>query len=308
MAKNSLQENIIKMGDVISGEEQLKKEREKLVKEKEKAKERQDSIIRSRIEGKNLKLEIDEDNTTVVDNKVIQNIKLFEWIAPRRSEIMFDMKAFLMIVALALVFMLYLAILGNIGLMGVIIALLFLIYVAGTRKPLKVRHRITARGIDTPISVDENVLEGKQDFENKAKVQNSGVKSFKTNSEEKESKQSVDVINEKDEKEKEGDAGKLDEKDYLQEEIVTSKEDLFTSKLYEWYMLEDFCFYKKYDQHYLIVRTELRIPSKLIMLVEEKDIETIFMLLQEKLLYRDVRKENMITRLIDGEYISLEEI
>ncbi len=286
MVKNLLQENIIKLGDVISGEEQLKKKKAETEKKKKKAKEKQDSLIRSKIEGKNLKLEIDEDATPISSNKIVQNIKLFEWVAPRRSEIMFDMKAFLMIVALALVFMLYLAILGNIGLMGVIIALLFLVYVAGTRKPLKVKHRITARGIDTPISVDEAEL-------------NSGSDPMIT-TKDSNYKKDDSPLDKKEDSE--------DKRDYVQSETKTSKEDLFTSKLYEWYMLEDFCFYKKYDQHYLIVRTQLRLPSKLIMLVEKEDIETIFMLLQDKLLYRDVRKENMITKLVDGEYVSLEDI
>jgi hypothetical protein len=153
------------------------------------------------------------------------------------------MKVFMAIVAASLVFIIYLAILGNYGLMGVLIALLFVIYAAGTTKPIEVKHRITARGIDTPITLNNE-----------------------------------------------------------------GKENIATSKLYEWYTLNEFAFYKKNDQILLVIETKLNIPSKLIMLVDEDQQEEIFMLLQDKLLYKDVRKQNQINILVEGQYVKLEEI
>lgn len=79
-------------------------------------------------------------------------------------------------------------------------------------------------------------------------------------------------------------------------------------KLYEWYALEDFWFTKKNGQDLLFVTTKLRLPSKLILLLDSKDRESIFMLLQDKLLYKDIRKQSGYDKLVFGEYVPLKEI
>lgn len=80
------------------------------------------------------------------------------------------------------------------------------------------------------------------------------------------------------------------------------------SKLYEWFMIDDFWFSKKDDQYILNVGTRLRFPKGLILLINEEDKDAIFVLLQEKVLYRDVRKQNWLDKLIYGEYIPFEKV
>jgi hypothetical protein len=114
--------------------------------------------------------------------------------------------------------------------MVAIMSVLFLLYVAGTTKPVKITHKITARGIDTG------------------------------------------------------------------------------AKLYEWFMLKSFYFTKKEDQILLLVETNLNFPGVLTFLVNDKDKEPIFVLLQDKLLYKDIRKWKWLDKLSYGEYIPLEEV
>mgnify|MGYP000858042603 CR=1 FL=1 len=80
------------------------------------------------------------------------------------------------------------------------------------------------------------------------------------------------------------------------------------NKLYEWFMLRDFYFTKRGDQYLLIVNTKLNLPSALIMLLDKKEVEPIFVLLQDKILYKDIRKQDWLDKLNYGEYISLDEI
>lgn len=79
-------------------------------------------------------------------------------------------------------------------------------------------------------------------------------------------------------------------------------------KLYEWFLLKNFYFTKKGKQLMLLVETSLRLPAMLMFLVSEKDKEAIFVLLQEKLLYKDIRKQGRLEKMNYGEYIPLEKI
>jgi hypothetical protein len=137
---------------------------------------------------------------------------------------------FLILVAVCLVLILLLAVLQHYMLMVAIIALLFLVYVLGTTKPLIVTHQITARGIET------------------------------------------------------------------------------YNKLYEWYVLKDFYFTKRNDTFFLIVTTKLNFPGALVFLLDEKDRNPIFVLLQDKLLYKEIRKQGRLEKLNYGEYIPLEKV
>jgi hypothetical protein len=79
-------------------------------------------------------------------------------------------------------------------------------------------------------------------------------------------------------------------------------------KLYEWYKLESFWFTNKNGQDILFINTKLRLPSKLILLITEKDRASIFMLLQDKLLYHDIRKQSSYNKLVFGDYIPLSKV
>lgn len=80
------------------------------------------------------------------------------------------------------------------------------------------------------------------------------------------------------------------------------------NKLYEWYIMKNFYFTKKGNQLFLIVDTKLNLPGALLFLLSEKDKDAIFVLLQEKLLYKDIRKQGWLEKLNFGEYIPLEKV
>lgn len=222
------QNELEQLSQIISGEVGLRKREEQLERVKEEAIENQKNIRRKDIVTGETKLE--KDPIFEDDKPVVQNIKLFEWEAPDRYEFKFSNRPFLIIIILSLFFILLLAILRNYFLMGSVVALLFLVYVAGTTKPQIVKHKITARGIDTG------------------------------------------------------------------------------GRLYEWFIFKNFYFTKKGEQLMLLVETNLRIPAMLMFLVSEKDKGAIFVLLQEKLLYKDIRKQGRLEKMNYGEYIPLEKI
>lgn len=90
--------------------------------------------------------------------------------------------------------------------------------------------------------------------------------------------------------------------------LITSRGIDTMEKMYEWYMLDQFFFTKKDDEYMLHIDTKLRFPARLLLVVHKKDISPIFVLLQDKLLYRDIRKQSWIEKRNFGEYIKLEEI
>ena len=212
--------------DILSGEMQLREKEEKIEKLKDDAKKKHKAEKRRKVVEKEFVLE----ESDIPTKKVIQNMKLFEWEAPDRYAFNFQTKTFWVLLALILMFILYLAILGQYFLMAAIVALVFFVYVAGTNKPIQVKHKITSRGIDTG------------------------------------------------------------------------------NKLYEWFMLENFWFSIKNGQYMLIVETKLRYPKALIMLLEGADKDAIFVFLQEKVLYKDIRKQSKLDVLTYGDYIPFEEI
>ncbi|MBD3328930.1 hypothetical protein GF357_00340 [Candidatus Dojkabacteria bacterium] len=226
--KEKTHDEIVKLSQALTGELKLRETQEKFEELKEKAlKRRKNAVNKGIVEGE---VKIEDEDSASLNQKVIQNIKLFEWKAPIRPVLVFEMKSFTAIVALFLLFILYLAILGHFALMAALISLLFFIYVARTTEPIQVSHKITARGIDT------------------------------------------------------------------------------MEKLYEWFMLGEFWFCKKNNQEMLVVDTKLRAPSKLIMLIDPDDRQAIFTLLQDKLLYRDVRDQSFVDKLVWGDMMKLEEV
>ena len=80
--------------------------------------------------------------------------------------------------------------------------------------------------------------------------------------------------------------------------------------LYRWEDLKDFYFTKLENQYFLIVDTDLKIEGRLIFLLSKEDLEPIFILLQDKLLYRAFKNNKLWLgdRLSLGQYIPIEEI
>jgi len=216
------------LAKILSGEMDLMEKEEALEKKKAAAKKRNREKLADKVAQGDVKIE--KDDTAVGVDNVVQNIKLFEWNAPIRIRYAFDMKTFMTIVAVSLLFIIYLAILGHYMLMLSIVAILFLLYVAGTTEPLIIKNIITARGVDT-----------------------------------------------------------LD-------------------KLYEWFVLDKFWFSVKNGQQMLIIETKLKFPARLILMLDVKDRPAIFMLLQDKLLYRDIRKMKKMEAMSFGEYVKLEDV
>ncbi len=223
--KSKVSKEISDLGKILSGEMALKEREEELLKLKKKAIEEQRKKIKEGLKSGDVKMKDLKKN-----KKVVQKIKLFEWESPIRVPFNFEMKSFLTIVAVCLLFILFLAVLGHYLLMFAIISFLFLVYVAGTTKPIDVKHTITAKGIET-----------------------------------------LDV-------------------------------------LYEWYIFENFFFTKKKGHYILIIETKLRFPSRLFILCKKKDIDTIFLLLQDQVLYKDVKKQSSWEKMNFGEYLSLEKL
>lgn len=221
-----LQKELSDLAKYLSGESELQEKREKAEKLKKAAVERQKDIRRKNIIQGETVLEKDD----VTEKKVVQKISLFAWEAPIRFRLPLDMKTYMVIVALSMLFVVYLAVLGHYGLMAALIALLFFVYVAGTTEPISVNHNITTRGVET------------------------------------------------------------------------------MDKLYEWYMLNQFWFTKKEDEYMLHIDTHLRFPARLLLVVDKKDLSTIFVLLQDKLLYKDVKKDKWLDKTTYGEYVKMEEI
>jgi hypothetical protein len=89
---------------------------------------------------------------------------------------------------------------------------------------------------------------------------------------------------------------------------ITARGVEYDDKLYEWFMLDSFYFTKKKEQNFLIVNTKLSFPSTLIMLLDEKDRLPIFLLLQEYVLYKDIRKQGRLEKMSFGEYLPLEKV
>jgi hypothetical protein len=222
---SAVEKEISDLGKILSGEMILREKKEEILKLKKKAIVEQKKKLADGLKSGKIKIKDFKKN-----QEIVQKIKLFEWESPIRVPFSFEMKNFLIVVAVCLAFILFLAILGHYALMFAIISLLFLIYVAGTTKPIKVKHSITARGVET-----------------------------------------LDV-------------------------------------LYEWYQLETFFFTVKKGQNILAIDTNLRVPSRLLILIDKKDRATIFLLLQDQLLYRDIKKEGKIEKVTLGEYIPLEKI
>ena len=73
-------------------------------------------------------------------------------------------------------------------------------------------------------------------------------------------------------------------------------------------MLESFWFSIKNGQYILVLETKLRYPRALLLLLDEADKDAIFILLQERVLYRDIRKQSKVELLTYGQYIPFEEI
>ena len=94
----------------------------------------------------------------------------------------------------------------------------------------------------------------------------------------------------------------------LEESDIPVKKVTQNIKLFEWFVLDNFWFSIKNGQYFLIVETRLRYPKALILLIDRVDKDAIFVLLQDKVLYKDIRKQGRLDILTYGNYIPFEEI
>lgn len=96
---------------------------------------------------------------------------------------------------------------------------------------------------------------------------------------------------------------------YIKNKITKRGIEIY-DRLFEWYTLDSFYFCKKDNSSYysLIIETKLNVPKVLFLLASEKGKDAIFLLLQDKLLYKDIRKQGRIDRITYGEYIPLEKV
>ena len=223
--KKTFKSEITDLAKYLTGESKLRAKEEDVERIKAKNIQKQKEERRKKIIKGEEVLEKEEET-----KKVVQKIKLYEWEVPVRFKLPFDIKTYLIIVALCMIFIVYLAVLGHFGLMAAIIALLFFVYVSGTATPMIAKHEINMKGIDT------------------------------------------------------------------------------MGTLYEWFMLKTFWFTKKGDEYMLQIDTKLKMPARLLLIVEKKDLKTIYTLLQDKLLYKDIRKQGWLEKKGFGEYIKLEDI
>lgn len=143
--QNMEKDNLKNLADFLTGEKALRDKEDAILKAKKQAiKDEKDNRRRNIIQRK---VQIEED--PVQKKEVIQNIKLFAWESPERFQIKFREKSFLILLAFSLLFIALLAVLGKYYLIAALISVLFVIYAAATTKPLKVKHKITKRGIET---------------------------------------------------------------------------------------------------------------------------------------------------------------
>lgn len=84
---------------------------------------------------------------------------------------------------------------------------------------------------------------------------------------------------------------------------ITNKGVETAGEKYEWSNLVDFWYSKRDDQMFLNVGTDLRFPGRLLMLVGEKDVKKVYDVLQDHLIYRDIRKQSRLGGIIDGEWV-----
>ncbi len=80
------------------------------------------------------------------------------------------------------------------------------------------------------------------------------------------------------------------------------------NRLYQWYLLKNFYFSNKDGQIFMIIETNLNVPGALVFLVGKEDQGALFVILQEKLLYKDIRKQSWLEKQNYGTYIPLEEV
>jgi hypothetical protein len=101
----------------------------------------------------------------------------------------------------------------------------------------------------------------------------------------------------------------LFEPQIVKHKITTQGIEAF-NVLYKWEILDDFYFSKLEDQYFLIVDTNLKVERRLILLINKGDLEPIFILLQDKLLYKAFKNNKMWLgdRLSLGQYIPIEKI
>ncbi len=73
---------------------------------------------------------------------------------------------------------------------------------------------------------------------------------------------------------------------------------------FKWEDFKDYWFARKDDQMHLYIDTELKLPGRVVMLVDKKDVEKLHKILHERLNYKDLRKQSRVSKVLDGEWMN----
>lgn len=73
----------------------------------------------------------------------------------------------------------------------------------------------------------------------------------------------------------------------------------------KWEDTEGYWFSKKDNQMHLNVNTKLRYPARIIMLVKSNDVEKVNDIVKTRLPYVDLRNQNYVNKVIDGEWVDM---
>jgi len=87
---------------------------------------------------------------------------------------------------------------------------------------------------------------------------------------------------------------------------ITNKGIQTMNKLFKWENLKDFWFCRQDEWLKVYSDTSLQFPGRLIMLLKPSDDKKVFNLLKESLPYKEIEKQDWLSRINDGEYIPLE--
>jgi hypothetical protein len=87
--------------------------------------------------------------------------------------------------------------------------------------------------------------------------------------------------------------------------VITNKGIESAGSDVEWENLTEYWYTKKDDQYILNVKTNVRLPGKFIMLVNEDQLWKTHEILSNRLKYKDMRKQDKLSKVLDGVWVDL---
>ncbi|MBN2101068.1 hypothetical protein JW710_04245 [Candidatus Dojkabacteria bacterium] len=89
------------------------------------------------------------------------------------------------------------------------------------------------------------------------------------------------------------------------EHVITTHGIETVDEKVDWTDVESYWFSKKDNQLILNVETKLRFPARLVMLVSEENMKKVHGILKERIMYKDLRKQGTLSRIVDGAWVDL---